>query len=113
MNPTTPSANAFRSPAYLRFFISRIGHHFSMQIMVTALSWQVWSITRDATYLAYIGLAVFLPVLLLVIPAGLASDRYDRKLILTLCMALECAAAVGLLGSENKPLFGQYLFASS
>ncbi len=98
MTTTVPaSSNAFHSPAYMRFFISRVGHHFGMQIMVTALTWQVWSITHKAVYLGYIGLAVFLPVLLLVIPAGHAADRYDRKLILALCMGLEALAALGLL----------------
>jgi MFS family permease len=93
----TPSSNAFHYPAYRNYFISRVGHHFGMQIMITALSWQVWAITRDPKYLAYVGLAVFLPVLLLVVPAGLAADRFDRKKILMACMILECAAALGLL----------------
>jgi MFS family permease len=93
----TPSSNAFHYPAYRNYFISRVGHHFGMQIMITALSWQVWAITRDPKYLAYVGLAVFLPVLLLVVPAGLAADRFDRKKILMVCMILECAAALGLL----------------
>jgi MFS family permease len=93
----TASSNAFHYPAYRNYFISRVGHHFGMQIMVTALTWQVWSITRDAVYLGYIGLAVFLPVLLLVIPAGHAADRYDRKNILAVCTALEALAALGLL----------------
>jgi MFS family permease len=96
-HPQSPSANAFHYPAYRNYFISRVGHHFAMQIMVTALSWQVWAITRDAKYLAYIGLAVFLPVLLLVVPAGIASDRYNRKLILMSCMVLDASAALGLL----------------
>jgi MFS family permease len=91
------SSNAFHYPAYRNYFISRVGHHFGMQIMVTALTWQVWAITRDPKYLAYVGLAVFLPVLLLVVPAGLAADRFDRKRILIVCMLLECAAALGLL----------------
>jgi MFS family permease len=95
--PASPHANAFHYPAYRNYFISRVGHHFAMQIMVTALSWQVWSLTRDAKYLAYIGLAVFLPVLLFVIPAGVASDRYNRKVILMICMVLDAAAALGLL----------------
>ena len=95
--PDTRSANAFHYPAYRNYFISRVGHHFAMQIMVTALSWQVWEITRDAKYLAYIGLAVFLPVLLFVVPAGIASDRYDRKLILSICMVFDALAAFGLL----------------
>jgi MFS family permease len=108
----TPSSNAFHYAAYRNYFISRVGHHFGMQIMVTALTWQVWSITRDAVYLGYIGLAVFLPVLLLVIPAGHAADRYDRKKILAVCTAFEALAALGLLvfslGDQTVvwPVFG-------
>ena len=91
------SASALDSRAFRIFFPSRIAHHFAMQIMTTAVGWQMWDLTHDAKYLAWIGLAVFLPVLLLVIPAGLAADRYDRKLILACCMALETLAAIGLL----------------
>ena len=97
MEPALPSTNAFQAPAFTPFFLSRIGHHFSMQIMTTAVGWEVWAVTHDAKYLAWIGLAVFLPVLLLVVPAGLAADRFDRKLILAACMAIETAAAFGLL----------------
>ncbi len=91
------STKALANPAFRRFFPSRIAHHFAMQIMTTAVGWQVWELTHDAKYLAWIGLAVFIPVLLLVIPAGLAADRYDRKLILAACMSLEMVAAFGLL----------------
>ena len=91
------TTNALQSSAFQRFFVSRIAYHFAMQIMTTAVGWQVWAVTHKASYLAWIGLAVFLPVLLLVVPAGLAADRYDRKLILGGCMMLEGIAAVGLL----------------
>ena len=97
MTTESSSTNALSSSAFQRFFASRIAYHFAMQIMTTAVGWQVWAVTHKATYLAWIGLAVFLPVLLLVVPAGLAADRYDRKLILGCCMALETMAAVGLL----------------
>jgi MFS family permease len=94
----TPAANALRYSTFQRFFASRICHHFSMQIMVTALTWQVWSITRNAANLGWIGLVVFLPVLLLVIPAGVAADRFDRKWILFWAMTLDALAAAGLFG---------------
>ena len=97
MTADSSSTNALKSSAFQRFFVSRIAYHFAMQIMTTAVGWQVWAVTHKASYLAWIGLAVFLPVLLLVVPAGLAADRYDRKLILGSCMALEAAAAIGLL----------------
>lgn len=92
-----PSRNAFTARAYRYYFPSRIAHHFAMQIMTTAIGWQMWDLTHDAKYLAWIGLAVFLPVLLLVVPAGMAADRFDRKLILGFCMGLETLAALGLL----------------
>jgi len=94
---TDSSSSALASRAFQRFFPSRIAHHFAMQIMTTAVGWQVWDLTHDAKYLAWIGLAVFIPVLCLVIPAGLAADRYDRKLILAVCMMLEALSAIGLL----------------
>jgi MFS family permease len=96
MTSRTASGNALTFPTFQRFFASRICHHFSMQIMVTALTWQVWSITRNAANLGWIGLVVFLPVLLLVIPAGVAADRYDRKWILFWAMTLDALAAAGL-----------------
>ena len=94
---THKTSSAFSVKAFQRYFPSRIAHHFSMQIMTTAVTWNVWELTKNAEYLAWIGLAVFLPVLLLVIPAGLAADRYDRKLILAACMLLETCAAFGLV----------------
>ena len=97
MKAGSASSSAFDSSAFKRFFPSRIAHHFAMQIMTTAVGWQVWDVTHQASYLAWIGLAVFLPVLILVIPAGLAADRFDRKLILAGCMAIESVAGVGLL----------------
>ncbi len=97
MTADSSITNALTSSAFQRFFASRIAYHFAMQIMTTAVGWQVWAVTHKASYLAWIGLAVFLPVLLLVVPAGLAADRYDRKLILGACMALEAVAAIGLL----------------
>jgi MFS family permease len=112
MDTASPSTNAFQSSAFTRYFLSRVGHHFAMQIMTTAITWQVWDITRDAKNLAYIGLAVFIPVLLLVIPAGLAADRFDRKLILAICMGFEAVAGLGLLAfamgahAQVWPVFG-------
>ena len=63
MTSQLPSTNAFHSPAYAKYFISRITHSFALQILSTAIGWQVYAITHNPIYLAYIGLAVFLPVM--------------------------------------------------
>jgi MFS family permease len=101
--PTYPSANAFHYPAYVRYFASRVLHSFAMQIVATAVGWQVWSITHNAIYLAYIGLAVFLPVLFLVLPAGWVADHLNRRMVSLACMALEGVAALGLLWFSIMP----------
>jgi MFS family permease len=112
MNPHTLSANAFHYPAYVKYFISRVGHSFALQIVSTAIGWQVYAITHQPIYLAYVGLAVFLPVLFLVIPSGWVADHYNRRLVSGACFALEAAAALGLvkfsLGTQANvwPVFG-------
>ena len=97
MTTSSPSANAFAYPAYLKYFISRVGHSFALQIVSTAIGWQIYAITHQAIYLAYVGLAVFLPVLLLVLPSGYVADHYDRRWVSIACFALEALAVVGLL----------------
>jgi MFS family permease len=92
-----PSSNAFHYPAYLKYFVSRVGHSFALQIISTAIGWQVYAITHDPIYLAYVGLAVFLPVLLLVIPSGYVADHYNRRWVSAGCFALEAIAALGLV----------------
>ena len=81
MATESPSTNAFHYPAYVSYFISRVGHSFALQIVSTAIGWQVYAITHQAIYLAYVGLAVFLPVLLLVLPSGYVADHYDRRMV--------------------------------
>ncbi len=97
MATETPSANAFHYPAYVYYFISRVGHSFALQIVSTAIGWQVYAITHQAIYLAYVGLAVFVPVLLLVLPSGYVADHYDRRIVSACCFVLEALAALGLV----------------
>ena len=97
MNMLSPSANAFHYPAYQKYFISRVTHSFAMQIIATAIGWQVYAITHNPIYLAYVGLAVFLPVLLLVLPSGYVADHYNRRFISAACFGLEAIAALGLV----------------
>ena len=56
---------------------------FEMQSV--ALGWQVYAITHRALDLGYVGLAQFLPGMVLFLIAGHASDRFDRRAIMLLC----------------------------
>ena len=62
-----------------------------------AVGWQVYEIHRDPLDLGIVGLAMFLPLPLLALPAGHLADRYPRRTILVAAIAIDAVVAVGLL----------------
>ncbi len=68
-----------------------------------AVAWQVYSITHRAIDLGYTGLALFLPGLLFLLPAGHVADRFDRRRVILTCYSLQCicTAALTMLARNN------------
>lgn len=94
-------------PDYLRFWLSRVASTLGVQIQSVALGWQVYAVAREtrsvaelAFFVGMIGLASFIPVFLLALPAGETADRHDRKTILWLCYAGEIATAAVLVAAS-------------
>lgn len=105
-------ANALRHPKFVLYWIAIGCTSFAVQIMSVSVGWEIYDITRDPLYLGYVGLVQFLPPLLLVLVTGLAADRFNRRLIMAACLALEALCALGLLlftlskPSDVTPVFG-------
>ncbi len=59
-----------------------------------AVAWQVYQITHKAIDLGYTGLALFLPGLLFLLPAGHAADRFDRRHVIMICYSLQCVCTI-------------------
>lgn len=103
MTETAPVADsrfaAFSHPAYVRFWAARFMVTFATQVVSVAVGWQIYDLTRDPFDLGLVGLIQFAPSLLLVLVTGAAADRYGRRLVMGLAVALEaaCAAAILLL----------------
>jgi MFS family permease len=91
------SSNAFHYPRYVKHLAALAAHGYAAQIMVVAVSWQVYDITNNPWDLGLIGLSQFLPALCLVLVTGLVADRFNRRLILSLCLVLEFIAAMGFV----------------
>jgi MFS family permease len=70
---------------------------FSDAMVAVAVGWQVYAIHRNPLDLGLIGLAEFLPLPLLALPAGHLSDRLPRRRIGAVAIALNVAIVVGLL----------------
>lgn len=95
--PQQPSANALNHPAYVKYIAALLCHSFAAQIMTVAISWQVYDITRDPWDLGLIGLSQFLPALALVLVTGLVADRFNRRLVMGICLVVEMACALAFL----------------
>ena len=85
----------------LRDFRLLIGASLAMQLagsmIEVAIGWQVYDIHRSALDLGLVGLAAFLPLPLLALPAGHLADRFSRKLVYGLAVGLELAVAVSMI----------------
>lgn len=99
-----PSARALlKERDYLFFWGSRWTGSFASQIQSVAMGWQMYALAREtrsveesAFLVGMIGLAAFVPVFLLTLPAGEAADRYDRKKVLLLCLTGEMLSVLAL-----------------
>lgn len=76
----------------------------AVQIQATAMGWQIYDEARThgqgvaeaAFLLGLVGLAQFLPLLVLSMFGGQAADRYNRRLILTACLVVKATIILSL-----------------
>src|SRR5499433_1595968 len=74
-----------------RFFIVA-----ALEMQSVAVGWQIYEITKRPLDLGLVGLAQFLPGILLFLVSGHVADRYDRRNMVVACYAA-FAACSGLL----------------
>jgi MFS family permease len=82
--------------AFTRFLCARFVAALAVQMQTVAVGVQVYALTHDPFDLGLIGLSQFLPFVAFVLIAGHAADRWDRRRIVFLCIAVQvlCAAAL-------------------
>lgn len=112
-----PSLQIFRYRAYLQYWLMRVSVAAARQMQFVAIGWQVYDLARDpieeggmglaineaAFMLGLVGLAQFIPVLLLSLVGGQAADRLNRKMILVISNMVRLLATVGLLATLILP----------
>src|SRR6201996_5140811 len=90
--PAARGLVAFASRDFRRYQMARMAVIIGAEAQTIAVAWQVYSITHRALDLGYTGLALFLPALLFLLPAGHVADRFDRRQIILVCYSLQCLA---------------------
>jgi hypothetical protein len=68
----------------------------SLQMLQVAIGWQVYAEQHSVLDLGLIGLAEFIPMFALALPAGQLADRYSRRLVLAASLMLGAIVAGGL-----------------
>jgi MFS family permease len=87
---------ALRLREFALLWTAILAMRFSEAMVAVAVGWQVYAIHRHPLDLGLVGLAEFVPLPLLALPAGHLSDRFPRRSVGALAIALN-AAIVGAL----------------
>ncbi|MDR3736369.1 MAG: MFS transporter, partial [Acidobacteriaceae bacterium] len=83
------AAQAFRSRDFRLYQAARLIGIIGAEAQSAAVAWLVYQLTHNPLMLGYTGLALFLPGLLFVLPAGHTADRYDRRYVILACYTLQ------------------------
>jgi hypothetical protein len=94
--------------------VSELATSLALGVMTVAMGWQGYVRSHDPLVLGLIGLAEFVPALVLAIPAGHVADRYDRRLIVIWGLVATIVVLLGLAGdaaSGDRAVWPLYALA--
>lgn len=108
--PPAGGLSALRHSFVRRFAIGRFAAIAGWQMINVAVGWMLYERTGDAWALGLVGAVELAPVLLLMIVAGNAADRYPRRNIGIFAHAMLTLVATGLalVSAANGPLWVIY-----
>ena len=92
-------------PALRGFITIRAADALGSQMLNVAIGWYVYAATHNPMSLAYVGLVAFLPNVVMVLVAGHAADRFDRRRIIGMCLLVKALAmaAFGAWAAVGAP----------
>src|SRR6476659_6210675 len=94
IDPATP---LYRIWPIALLFSTRVTSNVTNHMITVAVGYQGYDITKSASLLCRLGLAQFMPPLLLMLFAGQVSDRVNRRHVLRCCYVVEFCSAAGFL----------------
>src|SRR5271154_5950072 len=100
--PTAPSRAgriAFTYPDFTIFQFARFFIVVALEMQSVAVGWQIYDITHRALDLGLVGLAQFLPSILLFLISGHVADRFNRRRVVLACYLAFGACSALLLGA--------------
>ena len=97
---------------FVLYWLARVSTALAHQMITVGVGWQMYALTGSALDLGLVGLAQFVPSVLLLLLAGHVADRHDRRRVLQMCAVAEALAALTLgAGSALGMLTPRAIFA--
>jgi MFS family permease len=98
LGESTPESarRLLRHPPFAFLVASRVLASVGFQMLGVAVGWQLYALTGSALDLGLVGLAQFVPMVLLTLVVGSVADRCDRRLIAVVCETIKATAAAAL-----------------
>jgi MFS family permease len=96
-SPAEPQTyGVFRNADFVRYLVARFIAALGMQMMVTALDWELYKRAHSGLALGFVGLSLMVPMILCTLPAGQLADRLNRKKIILGSTLMLGFASLGL-----------------
>lgn len=95
---------ALRSRDFRLYQMARLLVILGAEAQSVAVAWQVYQLTHSPLSLGYTGLALFMPGLFFMLPAGHVADRYDKRDVILVCYGVQAVATCALLWIALHPM---------
>jgi MFS family permease len=89
------SVSLLKNASFTRYWLGETATVVGYQMLVVAVSWQMYELTDSALNLGLIGLVQVTPYFLFVLFAGHVADVYDRRRIALATQTVQLAVALG------------------
>ena len=82
--------------SFVMFWCARVFSVAAYMALTVGIGWQIYDLTGSAFDLGLVGLAQFLPFVVLPLLIGQVADRFDRPTVLRICQTIHACAALAL-----------------
>jgi MFS family permease len=93
---------ALESRDFRLWWLALLGLNVSLQMLEVAIGWEVYAQHRSALDLGWIGLAEFIPMFVLALPAGHLADILPRRLVFGFALVVGVGVGVGLAAVSSS-----------
>ena len=104
--PTVSARQLLRTPSVTPLLLASLLSTMATVTLVTALGKQIYDISHRDLDLGLLGLAEFLPALVLMTVSGSFADRFDRRRIIAIALSVEvvCSGALAWYATSGNHL---------